>query len=66
MELERSLHWLALAVTPGLASRLTAKLLRAIGSPEAIFRASLTELEACHLPPAVAQAIFSKAPLRIA
>jgi DNA processing protein len=64
MELERSFHWLALAVTPGLASRLTAKLLRAIGSPEAIFRASLTELEACHLPPAVAQAVFSKAPLK--
>jgi DNA processing protein len=64
MELERSLHWLALAVTPGLASRLTAKLLRAIGSPEAIFRASLTQLEACSLPPAVAQAVFSKAPLK--
>ncbi len=66
MELERSLHWLALGVTPGLASRLTAKLLRTIGPPEAIFRASLTELEACGLPPPAAQAIASQAPLKAA
>ncbi len=66
MELDRSLYWLALALTPGLAARLTAKLLRQIGSPEAVFRASLTELEACHLPPQVAQTIHSQAPLSAA
>ena len=66
MELESSLYWLALAVTPGLATRLTARLLRQFGSPEAAFRASLTELEACHLPVAVAQAIHSQAPLKAA
>jgi DNA processing protein len=66
MELEHSLSWLALGVTPGLASRLTAKLLRRFGTPEAVFRASLTDLEACQIPPAVAQAIHSQTPLKTA
>ncbi len=66
MELDDSLAWLALAVTPGLASRLTARVLRTFGTPEAVFRASLTELEACHLPAAVVQAIHSQAPLKAA
>src|SRR5713101_4128752 len=47
-------------MTPGLGSRLTGKLLRQFGSPEGIFRASLTELEACRLPSAPAQAIQSR------
>lgn len=66
MELEQSLSWLALGVTPGLASRLTAKLLRRFNSPEAVFRASLADLETCQIPPAVAQAIRSQAPLKSA
>ncbi len=66
MELDDSLAWLALAVTPGLGSRLTARVLRTFGTPEAVFRASLTELEACHLPAVVAQAIHSQAPLKAA
>jgi len=66
MELDASLYWLALAVTPGLAARLTARLLRQFGSPEAVFHASLTALEACNLPAAVAQAIVSQAPLKAA
>ena len=57
MELEASLDWLSLSMTPGLGSRLAGKLLRQFGSPEGIFRASLTELEACRLPAAPAQAI---------
>jgi DNA processing protein len=60
VELEASLDWLSLALTPGLGSRLTGKLLREFGSPGNVFRASLTELEACHLPAAPAQAIQSK------
>jgi DNA processing protein len=60
VELEASLDWLSLAMTPGLGSRLTGKLLRQFGSPEDVFRASLTELEACQLPSAPAQAIQSK------
>src|SRR5258708_13250159 len=47
-------------MTPGLGSRLTGKLLRQFGSPEGIFRASVTELEACRLPSAPAQAIHSR------
>ena len=60
MELDSSLDWLSLSMTPGLGSRLTGKLLREFGSPEDVFRASLTELEACHLPSAPARAIQSK------
>jgi DNA processing protein len=60
MELDASLTWLALALTPGLACRLCARLLRKFGSPDRIFRASLTELESCSLPARVAQAIHNK------
>ncbi len=60
MELDASLSWLALALTPGLACRLRARLLRKIGSPDRIFHASLTELESCSLPARVAQAIYNK------
>jgi DNA processing protein len=60
MELEASLSWFALTLTPGIAARLSARLLREFGSPEAIFRASLTSLEACNLPAPTAQAIFKK------
>jgi DNA processing protein len=60
MELDVSLSWLALALTPGLASRLSARLLREFGSPEEVFRAPLRRLEACRLPAPVAQAVFKK------
>jgi len=60
MELDTSLSWLALSLTPGLASRLSARLLRRFDSPEGVFRASLAELEACNLPGSVAQAVFKK------
>src|SRR5712664_3663100 len=60
MELDASLSWLALALTPGLASRLSARLLREFGSPEEVFRAPLIRLEACKLPAPVAQAVFKK------
>src|SRR5712692_442159 len=61
MQLDHSLSWLALALTPGLAARLSARLLRQFGSPEGVFRASLPDLEACHLPAEAAQAILKKA-----
>jgi len=60
MEPEASLSWLALTLTPGVAARLTGRLLREFGTPEAVFRASLTALEACNLPSPAAQAIFKK------
>jgi DNA processing protein len=64
MDSDHYLGWLALALTPGLGAR-TAELLREFGSPEAIFAASLTALEAHHLPAAVAKAIHTRQPLRI-
>jgi DNA processing protein len=64
VDLDLSLPWLALRLTPGLGARLAGKLLRQFGGPEEIFRASLTELECCQLPAAVAQAIFSRAAFR--
>ena len=60
MELEAALDWLSLSMTPGLGSRLTGRLLRQFGSPSGVFRASLTELEACHLPTVPARAIHIK------
>ncbi|MCL5289184.1 MAG: DNA-processing protein DprA [Acidobacteria bacterium] len=63
MELNQYLGWLALALTPGLGARHAGKLLRELGSPEAIFAASLTTLESFRLPSAVAQAIRSQKPL---
>lgn len=64
MDVNASLPWLALRLTPGLGARLAGKLLRQFGAPEEIFRASLTELEACHLPAATAQAVVSRVAFR--
>jgi DNA processing protein len=47
-------------MTPGLGSRLAGKLLRQFGSPAQIFHASLTELEACRISAAAAQAIHDR------
>ncbi len=63
MQPDQYLGWLALALTPGLGARMAGKLLRELGSPEAIFNASLTALEAQRLPGVVAQAIHSRQPL---
>jgi len=60
MELDTSLSWLALSLTPGLAARLSARLLKRFGSPDAVFRATLPDLEACSLPAPVAQAVVKK------
>lgn len=64
MELDSSLSWLALTLTPGLASRLSARLLKRFGSPDAIFRAPLRDLEDCSLPAPVAQSVFKKEAFR--
>jgi len=60
VELEASLSWLALTLTPGIAARLSARLLREYGSPEGVFRAPLTGIEACNVPAPAAQVIFKK------
>jgi predicted Rossmann fold nucleotide-binding protein DprA/Smf involved in DNA uptake len=49
MEPEASLSWLALTMTPGIAARLSARLLNEFGSPDNVFRASLTGLEALYV-----------------
>ncbi len=48
---EEALQWLALRMVPGLGTLGTLKLLRKLKSPQAIFRASATELEAAGLSP---------------
>jgi len=60
MELDASHSWLALALTPGLASRLSARVLRKFDSPDGVFRASRAGLESCNLPAQVTQAIVKK------
>src|SRR6266478_1441402 len=60
MQLESSLSWLALGLTPGLASRLSARVLRRFDSPDGVFRATLSDLESCRLPAPVAQSIVKK------
>jgi DNA processing protein len=63
---DQYLGWLALALTPGLGARMAGKLLRAMGSPEAIFNASRTELESHRLTAAVGQAIHTRQPMSAA
>lgn len=60
MQLDASLSWLALGLTPGLASRLSARVLREFGSPEGVFRASKRDLEACRLPSETSEAVIKK------
>ena len=63
MDSDQYLGWVALALTPGLGPRLAGNLLTEFGTPEAVFNASLTALEAQRLPAAVAQAIHSRQPM---
>jgi len=52
-----ALSWLALALTPGLGPTRARKLAEHFGSAEKVLLSSLTELEACGLQAAAAQAI---------
>jgi DNA processing protein len=56
---EEELHWLALTLIPGLGTRNAGKLIARFRSPQAIFRASRTELEGAGVSGAVAQSIAS-------
>ena len=51
---EEELYWLALRLVPGLGTRRSATLLERFRTPQAIFRASHSELEAAGLPGALA------------
>lgn len=56
---EEELHWLALKLIPGLGTRSAGKLIQRFRTPQAVFRASRTELEGAGLPGALAQSIAS-------
>src|ERR1017187_9555445 len=56
---EEELYWLALKLVPGLGTRTSGKLLERFRTPQAIFRASRTELEAAGVSGSVAQSIAS-------
>jgi DNA processing protein len=56
---DESLHWLALRMSAGVGTRKAGKLVEIFRTPQAIFRASKSELEAAGLSAAVAQSIAS-------
>ncbi len=56
---EEVLHWLALRLAPGIGAVGTLRLLEKLKSPQAIFRASASELEATGISPAQARNIAS-------
>ncbi len=61
---ENTPYWLGLARVNGLGVRGAHQLIGYFGSPQAVYHASLTELEGCGLPAPVAQAIFAQAGLK--
>ena len=56
---EEQLHWLALRLVPGLGTRVSTKIIQRFRTPQAVFQASLSELEASGVAPAVARSIAS-------
>src|SRR5579871_5352336 len=58
-QLEEDLHWLALTLVPGLGTRKAGQLIELFRTPQAIFRASRSELESAGLPAGVAQSVAS-------
>jgi DNA processing protein len=56
---EEEIYWLALRLVPGLGARTSGKLLDRFRTPQAIFRASRTELEGAGLSGSVAQSVAS-------
>ncbi|MBI1983211.1 MAG: DNA-protecting protein DprA, partial [Acidobacteria bacterium] len=57
-------YWLALTRVEGLGVRGAQGLLERFHSPQAVYMASLTELESCGVPAHVARAIFAQAGLK--
>ena len=60
---EDLLYWIALMRVEGIGPRYAHRLIERFGSPEAVYHASLTELEACGLRAASAQALSRQAGL---
>jgi len=61
-----ALFWLALALTPGLGPTRARRVVEHFGGIEAVFRASLTELEATGIQVVSAQALASGQSLELA
>lgn len=61
-----TLQWLALALTPGLGPTRARRLVELMGSVEAVFTASLTELEAAGLQAVSAQSLSTGRSLELA
>src|SRR5579871_6438097 len=59
MDSDEQLHWLALRMAAGLGTRKAGQLIEIFRSPQAIFRASKSELEAAGLQASVAQSVAS-------
>jgi DNA processing protein len=59
MHSDESLHWLALRMSAGVGTRKAGRLVEIFRTPQAIFRASRSELEAAGLSAGVAQSIAS-------
>jgi DNA processing protein len=55
----QALHWLALKLSPGLGTRLAARLAGVFGDPRAVFQASPSDLEQHGVPPLVARMLSS-------
>jgi DNA processing protein len=60
------LDWLAISLTPGLGPTKSRKLVEHFGSAEAVFRASLTELEATGIQAVSAQALATGKSIELA
>ena len=56
---DEALYWLALRMTPGLGTRKAGQLLEVFRTPQAIFRATRSELQAAGLSASVAQSLAS-------
>src|SRR5260370_28016658 len=56
---DEELHWLALRLVPGLGARNAGKLIERFRTPQAVLRASRTELEAAGVSGSGAQSIGS-------
>ena len=56
---EAQLYWLALHLVPGLGTSQAVRLIGKLGTPQAVFHATLTELESCGLRAGVGQSILS-------
>ena len=57
--LEEELHWIALRLVPGLGPRKSGMLIDRFRTPQAVFRASVSELEGSGISGAIARSIHS-------